>query len=491
MKKVIIIGSGIGGLSTAARLIAKGYDVTIFESSEYTGGKIHSFQMDNYRFDAGPSLFTMPNLVDELFYLLDENPRNHFNYKKKEVHCKYFWNDGKKLTAFSNMDKYLEEIKDKLDVPHEIMKKYLIRSKKKYELTEPIFLKKSLHKKSSYFSKDVLRALFNYSVFDINKSLNDTNKKYLKEPHLVQLYNRYATYNGSNPYETSGIMSLIQHLESHFGTWVPERGMVDISKSITNLIKSKGAKIYLNSNVDEIIVEDNQARGVVLNGKTIKSNYVVSNMDIFFTYERLLKDFDIPKRVRKSERSSSALIFYWGINKTFNELDLHNILFSDDYRHEFESIFQKGEISNDPTIYINITSKDVANDAPKDCENWFVMVNAPYDSKQKWDEVTLKLRKIIIQKINSRLQTDIEKFIHAEKVYTPQTIESKTQSYKGALYGTSSNSKLSAFLRHPNFSKQIDNLYFCGGSVHPGGGIPLCLLSAQIVSDQFKDVSNV
>ena len=119
------------------------------------------------------------------------------------------------------------------------------------------------------------------------------------------------------------------------------------------------------------------------------------------------------------------------------------------------------------------------------------MINAPYDSKQKWDEVTLKLRKIIIQKINRRLETDIEKFIHVEKVYTPQTIESKTQSYKGALYGTSSNSKLSAFLRHPNFSKQIDNLYFCGGSVHPGGGIPLCLLSAQIVSDQFKDVSNV
>ena len=119
------------------------------------------------------------------------------------------------------------------------------------------------------------------------------------------------------------------------------------------------------------------------------------------------------------------------------------------------------------------------------------MVNAPYDSKQKWEEVTLKLRKIIIQKINSRLHTDIEKFIHAEKVYTPQTIESKTQSYKGALYGTSSNSKLSAFLRHPNFSKQIDNLYFCGGSVHPGGGIPLCLLSAKIATDLIPNASNI
>ena len=213
-------------------------------------------------------------------------------------------------------------------------------------------------------------------------------------------------------------------------------------------------------------------------------------MDVFFTYEKLLKNIKMPKRVGKSERSSSALIFYWGIKKSFNQLDLHNILFSNDYRQEFESIFQKGEISSDPTIYMNITSKDVPNDAPKECENWFVMVNAPYDSEQSWDELTSRLKKIIIQKINGTLETNIENFIQTEKIYTPQTIERKTQSYKGALYGTSSNSKLSAFLRHPNFSKDLNNLYFCGGSVHPGGGIPLCLLSAKIVSDQFKDLSN-
>ena len=491
MNKVIIIGSGIGGLATAARLIAKGYDVSIFESSNHTGGKIHSFEMGNYRFDAGPSLFTLPGLVDELFYLLKENPRKYFNYKKKGVHCKYFWNDGMKLTAFSDMDKYLNEVNDKLGVSRGVMQKYLLRSQKKYELTEPIFLKKSLHKLSSYFSIDTIKALISFSNFDINKSLNDTNEKYLKEPHLVQLYNRYATYNGSNPYETSGIMSLIQHLESHFGTWIPNNGMFEISKSITKLIEENGVKIHLNSNVDEIIVEENKARGIVTKGKIVKSDYVISNMDIFFTYERLLKNFDIPKKVAKGEHSSSAIIFYWGIEKSYNQLDLHNIFFSDDYRYEFESIFQKGEISNDPTIYINITSKDVTNDAPKNCENWFVMVNAPYDSKQNWKDITAKLRKIIIHKINRTLETNIEKFIHAEKVYTPKTIESKTKSYRGALYGTSSNSKLSAFLRHPNFSNKIRNLYFCGGSVHPGGGIPLCLLSAKIVTDQFKDVSNV
>jgi phytoene desaturase len=326
--------------------------------------------------------------------------------------------------------------------------------------------------------------------FDINKTLNDTNQKYLKEPHLVQLYNRYATYNGSNPYETSGIMSLIQHLESHFGTWIPNNGMVQISKSITRLLEEKGVKIYLNSNVEEILIGNRKAQGVILNGKKIMSDYVVSNMDVFFTYEKLLKSYKMPKRVNKSERSSSALIFYWGIKKSFDQLDLHNILFSDDYRDEFESIFQKGKISNDPTVYINITSKDIPGDAPKGCENWFVMVNAPYDSEQSWNDITARLKKIIIKKINRSLHTNIEEYIQVEKVYTPQTIETKTQSFKGALYGTSSNSKLSAFLRHPNFSTNLKNLFFCGGSVHPGGGIPLCMLSAKIVSDQLKDLSN-
>ena len=213
--------------------------------------------------------------------------------------------------------------------------------------------------------------------------------------------------------------------------------------------------------------------------------------NIFFTYEKLLKNFKIPKRVSKAERSSSAVIFYWGINKTFEQLDLHNILFSENYKNEFECIFNKGELSDDPTIYINITSKDIPADAPKGCENWFVMINAPYDCKQNWETMIKKLRKNVINKINKMLKVDIEKSIQVEKIYTPKTIETMTQSHLGSLYGTSSNSKLSAFLRHPNFTNKINNLFFTGGSVHPGGGIPLCLMSANIVANEFKDRSHV
>ena len=489
MNKAIIIGSGIAGIATAARLLAKGYDVSVFEAAKETGGKIHSFEMGKYRFDAGPSLFTLPFLVDELFEDLGENPRDHFNYLKKNVHCQYFWNDGYTLTAYADLKKYFEEIDQKFGIGKKTLEKYLLRSKNKYDLTKNIFLTKSLHSASTYFSMETLKAIVSLKKLDIFKSLHSTNKRFIKEKHLVQLYDRYATYNGSNPYETSGIMSMIQHLESHYGTWIPQGGMVEISKSLTSLIQKKGAKIFLNSKVEKITTSGNQVSGIVSNGQQFDANYVISNMDIYYSYSKLLKDHKIPESVSSSERSSSALIFYWGVKKTFDKLDLHNILFSENYQDEFDQIFNRGRISSDPTIYINITSKDIPEDAPLGCENWFVMVNAPHDQGQNWDEMVSELKKVMIEKINRLLDVKIENFIEEEKVYSPKTIEQITRSYKGSLYGTSSNSRFSAFLRHPNFTRKIKNLYFCGGSVHPGGGIPLCLLSSKIVSNYFPNAS--
>jgi len=164
---------------------------------------------------------------------------------------------------------------------------------------------------------------------------------------------------------------------------------------------------------------------------------------------------------------------------------LHNIFFSKDYKKEFEAIFNSKSIDDDPTIYINITSKDVPADAPKHSENWFVMINTPADHGQNWEEELTRLRKIVIAKLSKQLNKDIAPLIVCEEVLTPPMIQAKTTSYMGALYGASSNKAMAAFLRHPNFSKRLKNLYFCGGSVHPGGGIPLCLLSAKIVDDMI------
>ena len=486
MKKAIIIGSGVGGLATALRLKAQGLDVVVFENNSYPGGKLSSFNLGQYRFDAGPSLLTMPHYIDELFELFNENPKDYFNYKRKDISCKYFWEDKTVLNAYSDKNKFINEINKVLKVDKNIVTKYLLKAKKKYDLTKNIFLEQSLHKIKTYLSSDLLKGIFNLYIFQINKTLDTVNQDELKEPHLVQLFNRFATYNGSSPFKTPGMMTLIQHLEQEYGTFVSEKGMINIPKSIFDLAKRNGVKFEFNKLVNEIVVKNNKVVGVKVNNTVIESDFVVSNMDIVPTYKKLLKKSYQPKKVLNQERSSSALIFYWGIKKTFKNLELHNIFFSNNYKKEFDSIFELGTISDDPTVYINITSKDVVSDAPKESENWFVMINSPNDTGQDWNEIIKTVRKNTINKINRTLNIDIESFIEFEKVFSPKTIEKNTQSYLGSLYGSSSNNKMSAFLRHPNFSKHIQNLYFCGGSVHPGGGIPLCLLSAKIVSELIK-----
>ena len=483
MKKVIVIGSGIAGLAVSIRLALKGYNVQVFEQNSYPGGKLSSFSIKDYRFDAGPSLFTMPHLVTELFKLAGEDVKNYFEFSKKEIACNYFWQDGTSFTAYGERKKFLKEVEKIFGEPQYNVDKYLKKAKKKYDLTSSLFLEQSLHKVKTFISLDTLKALFQLKTFELQKSLHQANTQSFSSPHLIQLFDRYATYNGSDHYQTSGIMTLIQHLESAYGTFVPKKGMVSITESLYGLAKRLGVKFSFETVVKEIKVELGVISGIKTKSGSFSSDYVISNMDVFHTYKKLLPNEILPINRLKQERSSSAVIFYWGIKQSFPDLDLHNIFFSKNYKKEFQAIFKDKTVSEDPTIYINITSKEVVGDAPKGCENWFIMINTPADHGQDWTQIVNRLRSHIITNISKRLNVNLKNLIVCEEVLTPPDIESKTQSYMGALYGASSNDTMAAFLRHPNFSNRIKNLYFCGGSVHPGGGIPLCLLSAKIVDE--------
>jgi phytoene desaturase len=485
-KQIIIIGSGIAGLASAIRLRSQGHNVAVYEANSYAGGKLTAFNENGYRFDMGPSLFTMPQFIEELFEIAEKPITNYFEYKKKSVVCNYFYEDGTLFSASANTQEFAEEASKTFDVSKDTILNYFVKSKKKYDLTASLFLEKSLHKSTTYLSKDTLKAFFNINSLDINTTLADYNADVFKDERLVQFYNRFATYNGSSPYQTPGIMSMIPHLEQHFGTYFPTEGMHSITTSLTKLAEDIGVVFNFNSKVHKILTEGNSATGIQLDTKEVKADIVISNSDIVPTYRHLLKNHKAPEKTLQQPRSSSALIFYWGIKKAFPQLDLHNIFFSKEYKTEFDFIFNRNLVYNDPTIYINISSKDKPNDAPKGFENWFTMINVPSNTGQDWDAVIADARRNIIKKLNRLLKEDIEPLIEFERVLDPRLIESNTQSYQGALYGASSNNKFAAFLRHPNFKNTIKNLYFCGGSVHPGGGIPLCLLSAKIVSELIE-----
>jgi len=457
--------------------------VSVYEANSYPGGKLTAFSEKGYRFDMGPSLFTMPQYVEELFRITGKPIENYFQYKQKEIVCNYFYEDGTRFTAFADEERFAEEASKTFEVEARSVKKYLEESKTKYDLTASLFLEKSLHQLSTYLSKDTLKAILRIGGLGINTTLSDYNAGHFKDHRLVQFYNRFATYNGSSPYKTPGIMSMIPHLEQYFGTFFPKGGMHSISMSLYQLSKDLGVEFHFNTKVDLIEVESKSVTGIKIGEQSIKADIVVTNSDVVPTYRTLLRHMKAPEKILQQPRSSSALIFYWGVKKEFSELDLHNIFFSNDYEVEFNHIFNKRDVYDDPTVYVNISSKDEKGDAPEGCENWFTMINVPGNTGQDWDEIIAKARQNIINKLNRLLKTDLKELIEFEAILDPRSIESRTQSYQGSLYGASSNNKYAAFLRHPNFKQGISNLYFCGGSVHPGGGIPLCLLSGKIVSD--------
>lgn len=484
-KKVLIIGAGIAGIASAIRLAAKGYQVEIFEANNYPGGKLSQFEQEGFRFDAGPSLFTMSQYVDELFTMAGKNPIDFFRYQKLDVVCKYFYEDGTQLNAYADTNKFTAEVHEQTGEPTDFVEKYLNNSSNIYSITNHVFLERSLHRLKTYLNWDTVKSIFRFPQIDAFRSMHKANQGFFKDARMVQFYDRYATYNGSNPYKAPATLNVIPHLEQHYGAYFPEGGMYSIINSLVKLAEELGVVFYYNSLVEEIILEGPLAKGIKVNNQIIQGDLIISNMDVWFTYHKLLKQHPglFPKKILQQERSSSALIFYWGIKKQFHRLNLHNIFFSADYKAEFDHIWNQGNIYHDPTIYLNISSKYKPDDAPEGCENWFTMINVPANTGQNWDSLINEARQNILKKLNRLLGEDISQLIICENILDPRSIESKTSSYQGSLYGTSSNSQFAAFLRQANKASQIKNLYFCGGSVHPGGGIPLCLLSAKIVSN--------
>ncbi|CAH0997841.1 1-hydroxycarotenoid 3,4-desaturase [Emticicia aquatica] len=490
--KVAIIGAGIGGIATAIRLVNKGYEVDVFEANDYPGGKLSQFQQGKYRFDAGPSLFTMPQFVDELFVLSGKNPADYFEYIRLPEVCKYFWEDGTRLDVSANIDSFANDAEKNLGEPAEKIRTFLKNSALKYDILSGLFLEDSLHKFSTWTSKKAFRGYFNLPKLGIFGTMNGANESYFSTPKAVQLFNRYATYNGSDPYQTPATLNIIPHLEYNIGAFFPKDGMFGITQSLVNLAEDLDVKFHYESKVKEIIVKNGHIIGLKISDSKNEVEYehlasiVVSNMDVTPTYRKLLPKEKHPDKILNQDKSGSGLIFYWGIKHDFKELGLHNIFFSDDYRTEFDYQFHKKTIYQDPTIYLNITSKYKKNDAPDGCENWFLLINAPANQGQDWEKIIAETRQNVIDKLSRNLGVNIADLIENESILDPRSIEMKTSSAQGALYGNSSNNKFAAFLRHANFSSKINNLYFVGGSVHPGGGIPLALSSAKIVASMIK-----
>lgn len=486
MKKIIVIGAGLGGLSAACRLSKSGFAVTVLEKNENIGGKVNFVEEKGFKFDTGASLLTMKHVFEELFEFCGKRLEDYLELVKLEPICRYFWSDGTRFDASDNLEKTEKQIAAIESRDVENFRAFLADSHKKYEVSERTFLKYNLNDLPNLFNFSHLSDIWTISAL---QSLDSLVKSYFRSPKFRQLFNRYATYNGSSPYETPATFSLISYVEFGLGAWYPKGGIYEIPKALEKLAKELNVNFRTNCEVEKIIVEDGKTKGVRLkNGEILESDFVVANSDAVETYRNLIdekvrKTFTDAK-LDKIEPSCSGFVLLLGTNKKFDQLAHHNIFFSDDYKAEFNAIFKDLRPSMNPTVYVCATSRTDETQSPKDCENLFVLINAPYTStKTDWKSEAQNYRNLIIKKLEEFGLEDLEKSIVFEQVITPEDFEAKYRANRGSIYGVSSNGIFSAFLRPSNKAKDIENLYFAGGTTHPGGGMPLVLLSGKMACE--------
>ncbi len=491
MKRVVIVGAGLGGLATAIRLAHYGFEVTVLEKNARVGGKMNIVQENGYTFDTGPSLLTMPFILDELFEAVGRRRDEYLDLMSIDPICRYNYPDGTRIDAWRDVERFKAEVAQLSPGDAESVSRFLDHGGEIYRAASGPFLFQPF---GSLDFAGILKNIGNLPAvlkIDAFRTLNDAIEKFFVDSRVRQLFNRFATYNGSSPYLAPATLAIIPFIEFHFGGWYLKGGMYRLATALESLAKELGVTIRLSAEVRGIEVENNRASAVELaSGEILRADVIISNADALYAREHLLKAKETYTRI---EPSLGGFVLLLGVRKRFSELMHHNIFFSSDYRREFSAMVEQRQPADDPTIYVANTSSVDADHAPDGCSNLFILVNAPALEKTgnngsarylvDWEVQKRQYRDLILNKLDSYGIRDVERHIEYERIITPLDFERTYHAYRGSIYGTSSNGRMAAFMRPPNKSRTIENLYFVGGSSHPGGGIPLVLLSGRIVSD--------
>ena len=495
---IVVVGAGIGGMSAAIRLATAGCRVTVVEALDHPGGKMGELREGGYRFDTGPSVITMRHVFESLFRKAGRDLRDYLDLVPLNPITRYHWRDGLVLDAVSDEDAMCAQIERVSPRDVDGYRRFMRYAAGLYNVVSEPFL---------YRRKPTLRDLLHLPLGDVLKvdglrTLHAAVKSYFRDPHLVQLFDRFATYNGSSPYRAPATFNVIAHVEMALGAWYPRGGVYQMARAFERLATELGVEFRYSSPVQEVLVSRTttshsstlrspQVTGVALaDGSTLAADAVVCNVDYTYALQTLLKPLDnTGSRQRRNmaqplEPSCSGFVLMLGVRVEQNDFAHHNIFFSDDYRREFDDIFERRIPPSDPTLYLCITSKTDPEHAPQGYENWFVMVNAPYLSDNyRWEFHADNYAAFVKRDLVARNVMASEQDIVLEHRWTPQDLQNSFGGYAGSIYGFSSNGKGAAFMRPSNRSIQAQRLYFVGGSVHPGGGVPLVTLSGMAAAE--------
>lgn len=480
----VVIGAGLGGLAAASLLAARGYSVDVFEQNERAGGKMQQISLKGYRFDTGPSLLTMPFILEKLFSDCGENMSDYLTLSELSPLCRYFYPDGTQFDNYSNRLKTIEEIKKFSEQDADSYAEFLDYSETLYKKTADAFLFNPLYD----FSDLKQLNLIDFLGIDAFSTVSDKVDSFFESPYIRQFFKRFTTYNGSSPYQAPATLNVIPHVELNQGGYYVNGGLYSVASSMYNLAEKKGATFHFQTRVERINTVRGRVESVTLADGSKKScDLLFANADATDTILNLLPAEATSKKMRKKqnslEPSCSGFVMLLGCSDSWQQLKHHNIFFSGSYREEFDDIFNKKRLPADPTIYIANTSASDPTHAPENSSNLFILVNAPYDNGQDWDLLKRMYSRTIINTLEERGLKGLEQSIEVSDIITPDIFLKRYGSNRGSIYGTSSNDKFSAFLRPRNKLRNLKNLYMVGGSTHPGGGIPLVVQSAYNALD--------
>jgi diapolycopene oxygenase len=485
--RVVVIGAGLGGLSAAISLATEGFSVQLLEKNDKVGGKLNILTKDGFTFDLGPSILTMPHIFADLFSRAGKDMADYVAIEKVEPHWRNFFEDGTTVDLMEDVEAQRREF-DKLGpkVADEFTR-FMAYSKKLCTETEAGYFAKGLDgfwDLLRYYGP--IRSLLSFDVF---RTMDQGVRRFISDPKLIDILNYFIKYVGSSPYDAPALMNLLPHIQYEYGLWYVKGGMYGLAVAMERLAIELGVDIRLNTEVEEIQTQDGRASAVRLQtGEILQADIVVSNMEVIPAMQKLLHSSNAElKKMQRFEPSCSGLVLHLGVDRIYPQLAHHNFFYSAQSHQHFDAVFHSGRLSEDPTIYLVAPVKSDAGIAPEGCEIIKILPHIPHLNPDKplSAEDYLALRERVLIKLERMGLTDLRKHIVTEEYWTPKDIEARYYSNQGSIYGVVADRYKNLGFKAPQRSQQFNNVYFVGGSVNPGGGMPMVTLSGQLVRDKI------